>query len=194
MTSFGKSIVGVIIIGLIVLGGYFYTRTTDIDENSPSTEVQNTVDVSTLPSSSTTQETPAKPTSSGKKMAFSEFIKQGGSYTCTVNQLINNVNSQGTVFISGDKVRGEFSTTAQGQSMTMSFLTTGGYTYTWTSMMPTMGFKMKNTASANTTNNTAAMSSAWDASAIGDYTCDTWSVDPAKFVVPTTVTFKEMAQ
>jgi hypothetical protein len=192
MTSLGKSIIGIIIIGLIVLGGYFYTRSSnDADTVSETEATTSQTNNQTVPVSGTTTE-PSKVPTSGKKVAFSEFIKQGGSYSCTVSQTTAEATSQGKVFISGDKVRGEFTTTVNGQTMTMSFLALDGYTYTWTSMMPTMGYKIKSNAQVGA-NSDAAMASAWNASSVGDYNCEAWSVDATKFEVPSSVTFRTMA-
>ena len=188
MTTLGKSIVGVIIIGLIVLGGYYYTRSSSnmMNENTTMNEETASTQGTTTVTSTTTATAPNK---IGKKIAFSQFIKQGGAYACTVNQIIAGGESKGTLFMNGDKVRGEFTTTVKGQSMTMNFLVLDGYSYSWTSMAPTMGFKIKQTTTPGVSANMEAM---WDANQIGDYSCEAWSLDQTKFEVPTSITFRTM--
>jgi len=136
------------------------------------------------------QEAPAE---SGKKMAFAEFLKQGGSYKCTVNQSVAGTDTVGTTYIDGGRIRGEYSTQAQGMNIATTLIVRDGYSYTWTSMAPTIGFKAK-VAESTAVNTGAAMSASysWNAQQIGDYSCEAWSADEGKFTVPTNVTFKEI--
>lgn len=129
---------------------------------------------------------------SGKKMAFSQFLKQGGAYKCEVKQYMSDFENSGTMYISGKNMRGEFSTVAEGKTMTSSFISRDGYSYTWSSMTPGMGFKIK--AEAETSNESAGVNGtyAWSADQIGDYNCESWVVDTTKFELPKDVTFQEI--
>lgn len=129
----------------------------------------------------------------GKKIAFSELLKQGGSYQCTVTQYVNETESNGTVFIHKDHIRGEFTTAVQGMNIDTTMVVNDGYTYTWSSMMPNKGFKAKvvEVVGGDAAVGTSGMYS-FNASQIGDYTCESWTVDESKFVVPTTITFTEI--
>ncbi len=144
-------------------------------------------------STTTVSETTQAPAVSGKKMAFSEFIKQGGAYKCTVNQSVAGVDTVGTTYINGGLIRGEYKTQTQGISVTSSLIVRDGYTYSWTSMAPTMGFKAKVVESA-AVNTGAAMSASysWNAEQIGDYSCEAWSADASMFVLPSGVNFREV--
>jgi hypothetical protein len=186
MTTLGKSITGIIIIGLLVAGGYYVSRSSDMKEIAQETPLETTKASTT----ETTKIEEVKP--AGKKMAFSQFLKQGGAYMCTVNQTVNNTTSQGTVYIDGTRTRGEFSIRVEGQSMTSTFIVLDGYTYTWTSMMPTAGFKIKNTEGTTTGPQGTPTSNTWNADQIGDYDCTSWTVDPSKFILPTSVKFTLM--
>jgi hypothetical protein len=131
----------------------------------------------------------------GKKMAFSEFMKQGGSYKCTVNQNIGGTESKGTTYMSEGMVRGEFVTVAQGMSMTASLIVRDGYTHSWTSMMPTMGFKSKVVTSApSDTEADTSGTYSFDGNQIGDYDCQPWTPDASMFALPSGTTFTEMAK
>lgn len=156
--------------------------------------------VAKKPSSPSQSETPTDQVSTttttptGKKMAFSEFVKQGGSYQCTVNQYIDagmSQTTQGTVFIDSGKVRGDFATKIQGMSIDTSFIVRDGFAYTWTSMT-SMGFKSPVTVGANASGSTGATSGTytWNAQQIGDYDCKPWTTDASKFTLPTSITFK----
>ena len=169
MTIFGKLIVGIIIVGVLG-GGYYYFNDANTDEG---VGAENNV-----------------PTQVEKKMAFSELVKQEGSYKCTVTQNVQNIESTGTVYIKDTKVNGEFSSTVNGTKMNINFIVRDGYSYTWTSMMPTMGYKVKiNTDNTSDKNKQTSASYSWNAEQIGDYNCETWVADEAKFAVPASVNF-----
>ena len=130
--------------------------------------------------------------SSEKKMAFSQFLKQGGAYKCEVKQSMSDFENSGTMYVNGQTLRGEFSTVAEGVKMDSSFISRDGYTYTWSSMTPGMGFKIK--AEAETSNEGADVNEtyAWSAEQIGDYNCKNWVVDASKFEIPKDITFQEI--
>ncbi|MEJ0001841.1 MAG: hypothetical protein WDN09_01495 [bacterium] len=81
------------------------------------------------------------PATSGKKVAFSQFVKQGGSYKCEVKQYLSDMDNTGTVYISGGNIAGEYNTVAEGRTIDTSFVMKDGYSYTWSSMMPNMGLE-----------------------------------------------------
>ena len=123
----------------------------------------------------------------GKKMAFSEFIKQGGSYKCEVKQSTDDFENGGTVYLSGGNVRGDFDTIAEGVAIETHFLMRDGYTYNWSSALPNSGVKMLVPVDTETKVNAEVYS--WNASQIGDYDCETWTGDESMFVVPTNIEF-----
>lgn len=178
-----------IALAVVVLGGVGYMAYSQLDNNPGHMSV-------TLPTATSTDNTP---TPSGKKIAFSELVKQGGSYECTVKQAVSNMDSDGVVFMNRDRIRGEFSTLTQGIKIDTSMIVKDGYTYTWSSMMPGAGFKIKmdsptgagahTTADAETSTNG---SYSWNADQIGDYYCKEWAVDESKFTLPTSVKFTEI--
>jgi len=96
------------------------------------------------------------------------------------------------MYINGQNMKGEFSTVAEGRTMNSSFMSRDGYSYTWSSLTPGMGFKIK--AEAETSNEGADVSGtyAWNADQIGDYNCENWVVDATKFELPKDVTFQEI--
>ena len=119
-----------------------------------------------------------------KKMAFAEFVKQGGSYKCEIKNNINDAGSSGTVYVSDGVVKGELNTLTAGKMVTTYFLVRDGFSYAWFSTDPTKGFKIKEDTSVSA-------SSDW-ASQIGDYNCEPWTADRAMFEVPASVTFQEI--
>ena len=175
-----KILVGIILV-LIVIGGYFaYTKTANKSERLDN--------VNSVADSENQEVGTVNP--SGKKIAFDAFVRQGGSYQCTVHQSVNNVDSVGTVYVANGNMSGQFDTTVQGQTMTSNMIMKDGYMYSWSSMSPNMGFKMA--IAANTGNNGTMANAYADTPQFGDYDCKAWSGDPSKFTPPATVKFTEM--
>ena len=194
MTIFGKLVLAGFL--FVIGGGVYYGVTSYVKTDQeiaviPTQSAQQGTDNDSLPPAGTTTET--KP--AGKKMAFTEFIKQGGSYKCTVTQTIANMTTNGTVYIHDKMLRGEFSTTVAGQGVDATMIARDGYTYSWTSMMPTKGYKAKITNTEGATGSASAGSSGtytWNGDQIGDYSCEVWVTDDTKFELPKSVTFSDV--
>ncbi|MEY4602345.1 MAG: hypothetical protein RL292_286 [Candidatus Parcubacteria bacterium] len=147
-----------------------------------------------LPTATSTDNTPAP---SGKKITFSELLKQGGSYRCTVNQYVQNIESKGVVFIDKDRIRGDFSTQTQGMNIDSSLVVKDGYTYTWSSALGARGIKIKNStpyggAQVKGQNTQMTSTYGFNGEQIGDYDCEAWAVDESKFIPPMSITFTEL--
>lgn len=190
MTIFGKIVLGGLL--LVIAGGVFYGVTSYVSNDTPQEEAKVVVATTTeevvvvaTTTASTTKDVPA-----GKKIAFSEFMKQGGAYKCTVTQTVATMTTNGTVYLDSGKVKADFAVSVAGQSINTSMIVRDGYSYTWTSNTPTKGFKTK--IAASTTGGSSASPKGtytWDGSQIGDYSCESWITDASMFEVPSTVTF-----
>lgn len=175
------SILGVV----LVLGGVYFL----MGRGSDNMETPNSIAVGEPNPNVPQTET------SNKKMSFGAFLKQGGSYVCTVTQNMNGTESKGTVYVDGENLRGTFTTSVSGINMSSEFLSTGGYMYSWSSQMPGKGFKfpMNKETVGNTSVNTSSQYS-WNSDMVGDYDCDAWSGDKSKFSVPSGISFTEFKQ
>lgn len=170
-----KIIMWVVIVGVLAVGGYFALNPKNADEGA------------VVPEETTETMTEEK------KMAFGEFVKGGGAYKCTVAQHVGDVTSNGTVYINDQMLRGEFNSAVNGLNVDSNMIVRDGYTYTWSSMTPNMGFKIK--VAENTAGDVGASASAsyaWNSETIGDYDCEPWSIDASLFTVPANITFQEM--
>jgi len=167
-----KTLIAVVVVAVVALGGYFILRSNKMPENAP---MENQV----------SEQSGEK--SAEKKMAFSEFIKQGGSYKCEVKQAMSDFENSGTIYLNGDKMRGEFTTVAEGRTIMSTFISKDGWMYTWSSASPGMGFKEKTVKSPGTDESDIYH---WNADQIGDYNCEAWTADQSKFDLPAGVTFK----
>ena len=165
---------------VVVLGGAYLFMGRD----SVNTETPNSIAVG--------EPNPSTPTeqNSGKKMSFDSFLKQGGSYVCTVNQTVQGIDSKGTVYINGSNIHGEFNTAVAGMNVDSHFIAKDGFTYTWSRMMQGKGFKAPmSTGGAGDTSAGTSGQYSFNAEQIGEYDCQPWNVDASKFVLPSGVTF-----
>lgn len=135
--------------------------------------------------------------SSGKKMAFSAFLQSDkGSYRCTVDQYLNDMDSDGVVYLEGGKIRGDFTTIAEGKPIATSFVIKDGYQYVWSDAAP-VGMKMA--VEAGATGSAAAQAQgvySWDAEQIGAYDCQPWLTrenHEARFALPSGVSFTDLS-
>jgi hypothetical protein len=183
-----KIIMGFVIGAVIIVGGivaFGKNNNDDVDTNSAAgTQETGTPYVNDTPDTSMPE---------GKKMAFGNLVAQGGTYECTVNQNVGDISSTGKVWIDGTRLSGEFATSIGGQNITSYMIVKDGYTYSWSSAMATMGFKMKNATQATGDTGAAASGSySWNADTIGDYNCNAWTAVESKFSLPASVKFTEM--
>lgn len=169
-----KTLISLVILGAVLVGGYFIISGKKADNmEAVKNETANEDQVADT---------------SGKKMAFSEFIKTGGSYKCDVKQSMSDFENSGTVYINETNIRGDFSTVAEGRTINTTFISRDGYSYTWSSALPDMGFKMKIKTDASASADSENYS--WNAEQIGDYNCEAWVGDESKFAIPTNINFK----
>lgn len=173
-----KIIISILIIGAVGAGGYAIAKS---HKGMPSSQEAGT---------SVAVKSDETPT--GKKIPFSQFIKQAGSYKCTVNQHISGTDTVGTTYMDDGMIRGDYATSVQGMKITSSFVLRDGYSYSWNSMMPSMGFKSKASATTNTPEAPASGSYSFNADQVGDYDCQAWAPDQSKFTLPSGITWKEM--
>lgn len=193
-----KTTISIIVILAVIIGGYFAMKSGSVKNASESAESAETsaLTASSTYLASTTAVTVVPVISNSKKIAFSEFMKKGGSYKCTVNQYLGVVggpSTKGTTYINDKMVRAEYSTKIQDKDVSTNLIVKDGFTYMWSSISPTMGFKVKAVIHEATSSAVAASGSySFNASQIGDYDCQPWTTDASMFSLPTGVTFKEI--
>jgi uncharacterized protein YxeA len=168
-----KTIILILVVGVIVFGGYYLinkNKTQDISQ------VVNQIE----------SESPATEEPTSKKMSFSEFVKQSGSYQCSVKQSTSDFDSSGTVYVNDGRMRGEFETIAEGINIKSYIIMKDGFIYTWSSASPKIGFKM---AIKTDVENANSQNYSWNPEQIGDYDCSFWLLDESQFAVPTNIKF-----
>lgn len=175
-----NKVIAIVVGVVVVLGGAYYA----MRGGGESVKDTNSIAVGEPNGTTPTENT------SGKKMSFDAFLKQGGSYVCTIKSEMENdgVLLGGTVYINNKDLRGDFKANVSGIEMTNSFISKGGYMYTWSSISGGSGFKFA--VNANGTADNSAMG--FDAKQFGDYDCQDWTVDSSKFAMPSGVVFTEV--
>lgn len=116
-----------------------------------------------------------------------DLISKGVAQSCT----FDSGSSNGSVYISGGKVRGDFDVVAGGQTVKSHMLVMDSTSYIWTDGQKT-GFKMTFDPNADTTNKkdtSAYTKQGFDPNADNNYKCSTWVTDNTKFTLPSDVTF-----
>ncbi len=128
---------------------------------------------------------------------FHDVLKSEGSYKCSVTQNISNTESTGTVFVvaSSDvttqKIKGEFTTKVQGMSVGTSFIMKDGFSYSWSSMTPQIGYKVKVLEQASNIEIGGAYS--FNLLQIGGYHCEDWEIDNEVFELPSSTKFMDIS-
>ncbi len=169
------AIVAVVIIGI---GLYFYQQKQQ--GNAPATTSDTSVAGQTQ--------------NGGGMQSLRGLLALGTSQSCTFSNTANGSKSEGTVYVAGGKMRGDFTSSvdATGKTM-MSHMITDGKEMRFWQEGETMGFMM-------TIPDKGATSSAPSAASAdtpqfdnqGSYACNPWVADESKFTAPTTVTFHSM--
>lgn len=124
--------------------------------------------------------------------SLADLMMRGGDYKCTFDQATEAGSAKGTVYVSGNKVRGDFMMMAQGTTMESHMISDGEWTYTWSPMMP-QGFKARATDTTNVPGtNTQTSGSYADISQAYNYDCDPWNAEADSFMPPAGVSFMMM--
>lgn len=164
-------IAGAVALVVVLVGAWYITS-------------QKTSSSALIPAGSNEKEAPTSGT-------LAALAARGGSWKCDVTQVSDAGSTTGTVYVSGGKVRGDFTTngTSAG-TMESHMISDGSDIYVWSSMMPT-GMKMKATAQSQTDHAASSQQDYYNQNY--DYRCAPWSEDAAQFTLPATVTFNDMS-
>ena len=113
------------------------------------------------------------------------LIALGSNLECSVTISQSGQQLEGTVFLSGGKMRSDFSTTQDTNTINASTINDGTNVYTWTNMS-TQGYK---TTAASTGVAGAGSHGGVDSTTAVKYSCKPWSPVAAKFTPPSNIKF-----
>ncbi len=117
------------------------------------------------------------------------LLTGGKSVKCTFTNQVEGATSEGTVYVAGEKMRGDFKTTAEGASTNSHMIVDSQFSYIWTDES-NQGFKFPVESEASpTTEGTTTPNQGFDLNEKVNYSCQDWSADNSLFTLPSNVTF-----
>ncbi|MDD5710768.1 MAG: hypothetical protein PHV43_01545 [Candidatus Colwellbacteria bacterium] len=127
--------------------------------------------------------------------SIKELIARGENLTCTFSRADEGNSMDGTIYVSGGKVRGDFSLIQDGQSFESHMIQDADFAYVWNTGGPlgAAGFKMSVSADEEVSSGEGEYQ-AVDLEEQLDTKCSRWSPDASKFVPPSNITFQDLSQ
>ena len=163
----GKKVLIIAVVLLLLLGGWYF-----MSKKNGSNEKMMM---------GTSQES----TSSSLK----DLISKGVAQNCTYS----TESGTGSVYVSGEKIRGDFNVTIDNKTTTSHMIVMDKTTYIWTDGQKS-GIKMALDMEAEQTSvtgqeTTTGPNQEFNPTANNNYKCGTWVVDNKQFTLPSNVTF-----
>jgi hypothetical protein len=155
-------------IAVIALGGFLFMNQNK--QSSPTTE---------------TEQTQTQGANSLK-----ELLSGNASQECTFTD--NEAGSTGVVFVADKKMKGDFTTTVEGETNKSHVIVDNNVMYTWTSDSNT-GFKFTFDPEDVEEAREQAEQGAFDLNREVDFSCKPWNPDQNTFTPPTDVTFQDLS-
>ena len=143
-------------------------------------------------SSSPTQTSTTTSTQPTTVSSLRDLISKGIAQSCT----FNTEKTNGSVYVSGKSVRGDFETTIDNAVMKSHMIVKDNTSYIWTDGKGVgikMSFDPSATPVATSGSPSAGQSGSLDPSVNMNYKCSTWIADNSKFDLPSGVTFSTFA-
>ena len=123
------------------------------------------------------------------------LLSAGVPQKCTFSDVSGQTDVAGTTYISGGKVRGDFSTTVEGEATTGHTIFDGTISYVWMDGNST-GLKMEidpTSLEETADDSDSATQQGLDLNKETDYSCGPWIPETSMFTPPTNVTFTEFS-
>ena len=178
-------IVGVlVVVGIIVAVVLSSTSNVVTTSSSPQGSSQTSNPTNTAAKTSANSQSPSSAVVSNT-MTLRSLLASGKTEKCTFIDTAGTASLQGTVYISGTKVRSDFSVSSYGTTLTHMIIL-GQDVYVWSAGM-TKGYRATLTTASQATANPNTSGISVDKKIA--YTCLPWVADPSLFVLPLSVTF-----
>ena len=179
----------IVVLCVVVLaagvGWYLYTHEQDTVTRES---------VSEVPGGADTNKTVEKDEPLSGLGSFAELIALGRNISCDFSYVSADTNGAvaGTVYIAGEKMRGDFDMEQAGQLFESHMIDDGEFAYTWTvSSQGTFAFKspVMDSEASEEAESSVPPSRAVDMDHEVEYDCQTWRVDESMFIPPSDVEF-----
>ncbi len=169
-------IIGAVVI-IVVLAAFFM-----IQKSNPAAPSE---------SADSTQKESSDSLNNFAKGSIASLLTAGKNVTCSLKY--PEGKGTGTVFVSGKKVRGDFTTaTDAAKEFKTSMIQDGEYAYIW-SDADKKGTKIKVSGLPSPSPVANSKTDTSDINQEVDLSCSTWSADPSKFAVPADVEFTDVS-
>jgi len=185
--GFGPLVIVIIVAIVAAAGAGTYTVIKKNNAKSAAeTEVKAETDANANTQVNANASTTVKVNANGTLRAL---IALGKDTVCTVHTEVSTGKSEGTVYISGDNMRGDFTTTGTAAGAIESHMVkTGATMYAWSgSQGAKMDANMQSGAQAGASNGGVDLDQGYG------YECKDWKKDTSKFVVPISVNFIDLS-
>lgn len=170
-------IAAVVILLIVGVAGFTLMRN---NLSSPA----ETAQVKSSPTSTTNAQT------SPTKGTLQSLISGGQNLSCEINM----EQGGGTTYVSGKKMRGDFTVDVDGKQMLSHMIGDGEFMFMWTDGV-SQGTKFKiDPNSPRPSVSASGQAQVADLNQEVDLKCNPWTPDPSKFVLPAGVTFADMSQ
>jgi hypothetical protein len=180
-----KTVVLVVIILVILLFGlggfYFWSRSSSpaVPQNAVTAPV--VAPPVSLPTPATTLQGTLR-----------TLLGQTQPVTCTYSTQTGGAAVNGTVYVSGGKMRGDFTSTSTQANITGHVIVDSGYSYIWMDAAA-QGFKFPVNASPQpAASGASSQPGGVDLNQAISYTCQNWTAEAALFTLPAGVTFSSL--
>lgn len=119
--------------------------------------------------------------------SMQDLMTRSGSWQCDVSVTAEGITTSGTTYVSGGKIRADFtSNVPQVGNIESHMIMRDNTAYTWSNMM-NRGFKFP--IKGNEVEPEVSAEMAAQVNQNYDYNCKAWSADENKFALPTGITF-----
>jgi hypothetical protein len=177
-----KVTIGILIVITLILSGAGFTWFKNNSQTSSSPLPSPLLQSSVSPSASAESDT---------RVTLKDLFASSKNQKCTFSD--SSSGSSGTVYITGNKMRGDFSSTVHGQTVISHMIVDNQISYVW-SDASTQGVKLSYEKIEQLTTATASAQSSGSKMPISldqkvSYQCEAWISDPAVLSLPSTVKF-----
>lgn len=182
-SSSGKLIIAAVVVAiLVILAVLFYTQ---MSKKSPQSSQGAAV--------SEQEGTPEVATTKG---TIANLLGSGKNVMCQMDYSNESDSTEGTAYVSGEKMRGDFTIeTADGTTMTSHMIRDDQYSYIWTDdNSKGTKIKVEVTADIEEKAKPQTQQTGVDVDKEVDLDCSNWTVDNSMFIPPTSIEFTDFSQ
>lgn len=172
-----RTIIIAAVVGLFVLGGAGFVLFQNSQSKTATSQLQT--NTNPQPNTETVSGTPLE------KKSLKDLVMLGGDQTCTFQD--TETGNSGKVYMTGGKVRGDFSSSMEGTTINSHMVSDNNTVHIWMDGNNT-GFK----TSLDKVEQSSSNQNTVDINKQVDYQCSGWSPDNSMFELPSNVKFTDL--